>query len=264
MKRIILYPYSMKCEGYGLLRDTLRKMLGEDAVLGVHPDGKYVPKSNDLIVDWGFSKGPNWAAKTKPEQLLNPWHVIGNAVHKHTALYHMKLAMVEVPDFTTSAKEAAYWVSQEIPIVQRTMVKGSKGEGASVAHTPKEFDPFAKLYTKLIPKKREFRVHVFQNKVIDKHEKIYLGKNPKEFEIMVSATEEQDGKWEWKRSGVILPNTAVVESVKAVKSLGLDFGGVDVVTDASGRAFILEVNTAPWLGTTTVKYYAEAIKKAAA
>ena len=263
MKRIVLYPFGMKSEGYVLLRDTLRKMLGDDAVLGVFPDGKYKAKPDDLIVDWGFSKPPVWAIGAKKTQILNHWDMIYNAVNKEQAFALFSVNDVQIPDFTTSAKQAAAWVSKEIPVVQRQKIAASKGKGASVAHTPSEFNPEAKLYTKLIPKAREFRVHVFNGKVIDRHEKVYKGNDPKEFEIMVTVSEESDDKWVWKRSGVIISTAVAVQCLKAVKALGLDFGGVDVVTDKAGNPYVLEVNTAPWLGTTTVKYYAEAIKNAA-
>jgi hypothetical protein len=263
MKRIVLYPFSTKSEGYELLRDTLRKMLGQDAVLGVFADGKYKPKPNDLIVDWGFSKTPIWAATAPKDQILNKWERVSTAVNKIESFIRFRHNGVNCPDFTTNVNEAAYWVGQGVPVVQRSKVSSSKGKGASVAHKPAEFDAGCPLYTKMIPKKKEYRVHVFRGIVIDAHEKVYLGSDPKEFEIMFTVG-ENDSKWQWNRSGVILTPKVVVESVKAVNALGLDFGGVDVVTDATGRAYVLEVNTAPWLGTTTVKYYANALKKAAA
>lgn len=263
MSRIIIYPYDMKSESYGLLRDTLREAHGKENVIGVYSDGAYSPKKSDVIVGWGYSKSPLWGDKalTVGANWLNRPSSIGNAVHKDTAFFLFRAHKVGIPNFTSSAKEASVWVSQEIPVVQREILTGSKGKGASVAHIPQEFNPHAKLYTQLVPKKREFRVHVFQGKVIDVHEKIFKGKNAKDFEIMAAQTPEQDESWVWKRSGVVLPLDAATQSERAVSALGLAFGGVDVVIDKAEKAYVLEVNTAPWLGTKNVQYYVKSILK---
>lgn len=47
---------------------------------------------------------------------------------------------------------------------------------------------------------------------------------------------------------------AILESNKAIKALGLDFGGVDVITYGK-NAYVLEVNTSPTL--TSSEYVAE-------
>lgn len=261
-KRIVLYPFKLASESYSLLRDTLRKLHGEDNVLGALPDGKYSPKESDLIIGWGYSKLPIWAkkAETVGAMWLNKPSAIGTAVNKEAAFAQFCVANVTTPAFTSSAHLASAWVSKEIPVVQRKLIAGHQGKGASVAHCPQEFDPTAKLYTKLVQKKHEYRVHVFDGKVIDCHEKLLQGNDPLKWEICAG---EDDPAWVWKRSGVIVPSAAIGESLKAVKALGLAFGGVDVITDAKGTAFVLEVNTAPWLGTINVKHYAKAILNAA-
>lgn len=40
------------------------------------------------------------------------------------------------------------------------------------------------------------------------------------------------------------------EAIKAVNALGLDMGGVDVMLDRNGVAYVLEVNTAPTLNSS--------------
>jgi hypothetical protein len=266
MGRIVLYPYKLSCEGYALLRDTLREMVGEDRVLGAKSEGAYKPKNTDSIFGWGYSKSPLWGSAAVQAGALwfNRPERIANAVNKEVSFAKFAVKSVLAPAFTVSTHLAREWVEDGRLVVQRKVLKGSKGEGASVAHNLQEFIPNCKLYTILIPKTREFRVHVFNGKVIDTHEKIFKGTNPAEWEICSCQDEHDDSVWTWKRTGVVLPEPARIESVKAVAALGLDFGGVDVVTSKEGSAFILEVNTAPWLGTVNVKKYAKAVLEAAA
>ena len=48
-----------------------------------------------------------------------------------------------------------------------------------------------------------------------------------------------------------------MEATKAVAALGLDFGAVDVIyNEKYGRAYVLEVNTAPGLGEGIAIMYA--------
>jgi D-alanine-D-alanine ligase-like ATP-grasp enzyme len=44
-------------------------------------------------------------------------------------------------------------------------------------------------------------------------------------------------------------------AIRAVELAGLDFGAADVIVDGTGKAYTLEVNTAPWLSP----YYAKQI-----
>ena len=64
------------------------------------------------------------------------------------------------------------------------------------------------------------------------------------------------GKW----FGVYASDHVRAQSVAAVRSLGLDFGAVDVV-ERQNKAYVLEVNTAPGLVGTTLEKYVDAIRE---
>ena len=49
--------------------------------------------------------------------------------------------------------------------------------------------------------------------------------------------------------------------IDAVSALGLDFGAVDIIEDADGKLYVLEVNTAPGLEGQTLTLMAEALKE---
>mgnify|MGYP003394597025 CR=1 FL=1 len=51
--RLVIYPSKMGSEGARALKNALGTIL-------VHPDGRYRPKPNDVIINWGASRVPNW------------------------------------------------------------------------------------------------------------------------------------------------------------------------------------------------------------
>jgi len=53
----------------------------------------------------------------------------------------------------------------------------------------------------------------------------------------------------------------VDQAIKAVAAVGLDFGAVDCVLDASGKAWVLEVNSGPGLEGSAFDAYVAAFKK---
>ncbi|TET61116.1 MAG: hypothetical protein E3J47_05780 [Candidatus Stahlbacteria bacterium] len=68
----------------------------------------------------------------------------------------------------------------------------------------------------------------------------------------------------WKFSSVKpenIPHDLIVESIKALRALELEFGAVDCVVDTEGKAWIIEVNTGPGLEGTSFKKYVETFTK---
>jgi len=103
-------------------------------------------------------------------------------------------------------------------------------------------------------KRREYRVHVFNGEVIAIYEKIPNEENTKIFKA-------HNCHFELKN----LENCKVsIEDremcIKAVNSLGLLFGGVDLLRDNKKRVFISEVNSAPALNGTNIDRYVNKIR----
>ena len=90
---------------------------------------------------------------------------------------------------------------------------------------------------------REYRVHVFRDKSIRISEKAHTA-------FHVYTTVKPTHNVDHIRRA----------AKQAVKALGLDFGAVDVLAD-NDNCWVLEVNTAPGLGGSTPRVYAEAFKK---
>jgi glutathione synthase/RimK-type ligase-like ATP-grasp enzyme len=92
--------------------------------------------------------------------------------------------------------------------------------------------------SKLINKVAEYRVMVVQNRVAWVAKK--TPGNPEDVAWNVARGGRFDNvKWgEW-------PIRVILAALAAAKVGGLDFGGVDVMVDAEGNPYVLEVNSAP-------------------
>jgi glutathione synthase/RimK-type ligase-like ATP-grasp enzyme len=101
----------------------------------------------------------------------------------------------------------------------------------------------------VVNKRREYRVHVFNGEVITIYEKIPNEDNTKLFKAH-NCHFELKNKDNCK---LTLENQQVC--IDAVKSLGLLFGGVDVMRDKDQNIFISEVNSAPALNGTNIDRY---------
>ena len=110
--------------------------------------------------------------------------------------------------------------------------------------------------TKPIDRAREFRVHVFDGKTIGVYEKV-----PNDPDQPYCKNDNCD----FKRIDMNLEeNRSALKGVRpmartAVKSLGLVFGGVDVIISKTGEVFVNEVNSAPALNGPNLERYFEAI-----
>lgn len=119
-------------------------------------------------------------------------------------------------------------------------------------------------------KRREYRVHVFNGKILGVYEKVPL----------VSATAENQSptaaenrpklyksdtchfvRCDITTEGVRVNAAAQELCIRAVESLGLVFGGVDLIRDKRGNFFVCEVNSAPGLNGLNVDRWVEAIKE---
>jgi glutathione synthase/RimK-type ligase-like ATP-grasp enzyme len=125
-------------------------------------------------------------------------------------------------------------------------------------HMPEE----APLYTQYVPKRHEYRVHVFQGRVID------VQRKARRHDVA-----DEDVNWKvrnnangfiFARNGDALgtvPDDVLYEATKAVTSLNLDFGAADVIfNEREALAYVLEVNTAPGLVGTTLENYTAAFE----
>jgi len=111
-------------------------------------------------------------------------------------------------------------------------------------------------YTQKLPFVYECRIHIFQGKSIHAGVKVRRESDAHSW-IRSSVT---GWKIDYSKSHTILKDRRIL-AAKAVSALGLDFGAVDIGIVASGKAAVIEVNTAPGLEGSTVDAYVKQIIK---
>lgn len=157
-------------------------------------------------------------------------------------------------EFTTSKKEAGTWVEQGAVILARTLTRSSEGKGIVIVEKEgKTLLPYAPVYTKYKKKKREFRVHIFKDDVVQILEK----RKRKEF------TGERETKIRNTANGYVFCSGGVVEPV-GIRKLALaagrvtnsSFKGVDIgFNEKLNELFVIEVNSAPGIQGSNVALY---------
>jgi len=162
---------------------------------------------------------------------------------------------ISIPE-TGNRDDAVKWQQEGSIIVARSTATGHSGQGITIVN-PGDPIPNTLFYTRYIPKKQEFRVHVFRDQVILVSEK----RRRKDYDGEVdSQVRSHDNGWVFCYTGISEPAGLREIAVSATQCLGLDFSAVDIIYNAKrNQCYVLEVNTAPGLEGSTVAAYSTAI-----
>lgn len=208
----------------------------------------------DVLVNWGAS---NIARGIRAGKVLNTPDAVKRASNKLEAFRAMT-GKVGIPEWTESIVEASEWLRQGHMVVCRTVLNGHSGNGIIIAENEAEIVK-APLYTRYVKKQNEYRVHVFNGKMIHKQRKARRLDVPDE-EVNWKVRNHDNG-FIFQIEDFDLPEDCEDQAIAAVGALGLDFGAVDVVYNGKEqKAYVLEVNSAPGLSGTTLDKYVEVFK----
>jgi hypothetical protein len=177
-------------------------------------------------------------------------------LNKIEQLNRFKEHGVSHPPFTTNASEVNQLGSRTG--FARTLVNSTNGRGIV------EFDisegvrpPRAPLYTAYIPKKAEYRVHVFDGKVVDIQQK--RKKRGFEGEREAKIRNLRNG-YVYCRDGINAPAGLDTLAVAAVRAVQYHYGAVDIIyNEKKDKLYVLEVNSRPGLMGTTLEKYSDAL-----
>jgi glutathione synthase/RimK-type ligase-like ATP-grasp enzyme len=238
-----VFPYKLFSESATAISRALK-------VKRIRPEGHYSPSDTCVILNWGNSSLPY--TNCRVINLPGCVAVAANKLHTFEAL---KRAGVPVPEFTTNRTIAQGWLSRGFRVFARHKLNGHNGDGIQVVEAEDTL-PAAPLYVKYQRKDKEYRVHVFNGSIIDITEKRRRNGTSEEGSSFIRNL--RNG-WVFCRDGVYPCDRVRSVSVDAVRSLGLDFGAVDII-ERNGQVWVLEVNCAPGLQGTTLDRYISAIK----
>lgn len=99
-------------------------------------------------------------------------------------------------------------------------------------------------YSEFIDKVAEFRLHAAHGRILNYLEKPNPNNGNIAWNRALNGEAFENVKWSDYNGDVCYT------AIQAINALGLDFGGVDVMVDAKGKVYVLEVNTAATLASS--------------
>lgn len=241
--------------------------------------GRVLRREGSKFVPGRYRKVINWGSSSCPYECLNQDDFVTIAGNKLSFFQYATgpespgTDLPRFPQWTASQEVAQGWLSggrgstgspRFGAVVARQTLCGHSGQGIVISEKGQEL-PKAPLYVEYIPKDAEYRVHVFNNEVIDVQRKIRDPEiEPKDWAIRSHANgfiftrSTSDGR----RHADVCPPDVLIQAQKAMACSGLVFGGVDVIwNEKRSKAFVLEINCAVGLEGSTPELYASAIRR---
>lgn len=231
---------------------TTGRMLRE--ALGV-PGGTAVPQQQvDLLVRWGSSE----RVPRRPVQYLNNREAVLLACNKEEALIQMQQNNVPTPQIYRANDRI-----DRFPVLGR---RTQHTQGRDIVLCLQRFDldrarnAGCTHFTSLIPKAREFRVHVFRGDIIKFNEK-----------VLTDADKYNPWLWNFETGFTFRQPRQLLQATRtmldgiaksAVEALRLDFGAVDICLGDDGLPRVFEVNTGPSLAEKSLGVYAQKLAEA--
>jgi glutathione synthase/RimK-type ligase-like ATP-grasp enzyme len=245
-KEFFIYPYSADSASAKALSEEL------DCYRINLVNSQFRGAPHKVIINWGHGNSLPDEVFRCPNILNKPDNV-RKAVNKIKTFEAFDDAMVRCPLWTTHIETARGWYLSGYNVYCRQRVEGCDGAGLVVVNS--DTDPVtdivpAKLYTQGIRFSNthgdEYRVNVFQDQAVSYQKKVSRADRAHNANRWARTTE---GGWCFEVAEERnVPPQVDSEAIAAVKALGLDFGGVDVVYSRwNTKAYVLEVNTAPEL-----------------
>lgn len=218
------------------------------AALGIACGSKPPSKKQNVLIRWGSTE----QVSEKPGRVLNNRNAILLATNKLESLKHLKAAGITVPEVWTRGDQVKF------PALAR---KINHSQGADIILCLQKQDIRRAInrkrsyFVEYIPTDREYRAHVFRGNIFRVNQKLLQEK-----EQWVPHIRNVTNGYIFAKPREAMGNAAETAVRKAVESIGLDFGAVDLVIGDNGNPYILEINTGPSLVEVGVEAYAEIMK----
>jgi len=180
----------------------------------------------------------------------------GNLIDKCNQYRWFSSNNISCPEYTFEHSVAGAWIAAGHCVFCRTLTRASEGRGIVVAETVDQLVD-APVYTKYLKKKREFRVHIFKDQVVQVVEKRKRSgwDSPRDTRIRNSAN-----GYVFCRDVTDPPAGLRELALKASHVTQSDFKGVDIgYNEKLDQLFVIEVNSAPGIEGSNVTDYVNTI-----
>lgn len=216
----------------------------------------------DLFIRWGTT---DQFDNLKYKKELNTLEAVLRTTDKLTMLQTLLAAGIATLDFSSDPAAIDSFKDKE----GNVYIRNRQG----VVRYGNDFNPSRdSYYSRPVRfKRREYRVHVFNGKILGAYEKVPLSlaegqkRNaetlPKLFKSDTCRFVRCDLVVDEQGLNPRVNAAAQAMCIQAVNSLGLVFGGVDLIRNKHGEFTICEVNSAPGLNGLNVERWVEAIKE---
>lgn len=224
-------------------------------------DSKYHAQDGDVVINWGYGRDPlPFTCDRVPGLNIHTYTMLNDAESiwgcSNKLEFFQKMAgNYWLPRFWTNQEDIP---DEEFPIVCRTVLQGSSGDGIVIADSRDDLVS-ASLYVKYIKKKEEYRVHVnyLDGPFIVQQKKRRLDHEYPNWQIR-----NHDNGFIYARNDIAPPSRVLDVARDCFEQCDLEFGAVDVIWNESNQsAYVLEVNTAPGLEGSSVEDYVSFFKK---
>ena len=241
--KIAIYPYMNGSKSARALAQGLGiKVLKREGVR----------RNVGILINWGSSK---WDRPIAANRVINERYAIELASNKLRTFERFAATEVPTVPWTTDANVARKWQEENATVVVRYKLSGHSGEGIEIIEPDYIIPDDAPLFTKYVKKKDEYRIHVFQGKVIFQQRKARKKDVPDD--QVNWKVRNLNGGFIFANDGVVAPDPVQQAAIAAVEALGLDFGAADVGFHAEQGTVVYEVNTACGLQGKNLETYVE-------
>lgn len=267
--RIYIQPYNVGSRSANALREALSAHYQREIFL-IRPEKMFATIAPDrALINWGSGAHPRFPGY---RSILNTSTEVSNAGNKLSSFRAFQAAGVTTPEWTTDAMVVESWLARGETVFARHTLRGHSGQGIQInGHeehlTEEEEEQFynAHLFVKYKKKKHEFRVHVFNDRIIDIQQKKRRHDLPPDHVGHRAKIRNLATGWVFCREDLDLDSDGQRArmyglAINAINALGLLFGAVDIIyNQREDQFYVLEVNTAPGLEGTTLQSYKDAI-----
>ena len=237
----VLYSQKTYVTGRALVKElhTVMNILRLGTVRGVQiRGGQGITTTPDLLIRWGNSEHIGYT----PRLEFNPAEALRKTSNKVTMVKAFRAHGTPSPRIWTH-DEFRYinW-----PVIVRTF-NHFKGKGFYEVSNHLQLMGYANpqhYACEIIDVQEEFRVFVFDGKVMEINKKMQEGIVAHQRNAKIR---NHENGWINRRGGFDIPEGVRSVAKSAAEAVGLTFGACDVYIDAHGRAGVFEINSAPGL-----------------